>query len=66
MIDSVATAVECSYGLECSIMQDRLKFRKVCARRLLRELQDPEKFNRIFMSALATSLTACRLRRRYA
>jgi transposase len=29
-IDSVATALGCSHGLSCSMMHDRLKFRKVC------------------------------------
>jgi hypothetical protein len=29
--DSIATALECSYGLACSIMRHCLKFRKVCA-----------------------------------
>jgi hypothetical protein len=30
MIDSVATAPGCSHGLVYSIMQDHLKFQKVC------------------------------------
>jgi ribosomal protein S25 len=39
-IESVATAVGCSHGLAYSIMHDRLKFRKVCARRVPRELKE--------------------------
>jgi hypothetical protein len=31
-IDSVGTALGCSHGLACSIIHDRLKFRKLCAR----------------------------------
>jgi transposase len=42
-IDSVATALGCSHGLAYSIMDDRLKFRKVCARWVHRELRDREK-----------------------
>jgi hypothetical protein len=33
-IDSVATALGCSHGLAYSLMHDRLKFRKVCERRV--------------------------------
>jgi hypothetical protein len=40
MIDSVATTLESSHGLAYSIMHDRLKFRKVCARWVPRELND--------------------------
>jgi hypothetical protein len=42
MIDGVATALECSHGLAYSIMHDRLKFRKVCAKWVLRERKDRE------------------------
>jgi hypothetical protein len=49
-IDSVATALECSHGLAYSMMHDRLKFRKVCARWVPRELKDQEKINRIGLS----------------
>jgi hypothetical protein len=45
MIDSVATALGCSHGLAYSIMHDLLKFRKVCARWLPRELKVREKMN---------------------
>jgi transposase len=38
-VDSVATALGCSHGLAYSIMHDRLKFRKVCARWVPRELK---------------------------
>jgi hypothetical protein len=41
--DSVATTRRCSHGLSCSIMHDRLKFRKVCARWVPRELKDRDK-----------------------
>jgi hypothetical protein len=40
MIDSVATALGCSHGLAYSIMHDHLKFQKVCAWRVPRELKD--------------------------
>jgi hypothetical protein len=46
-VDSVATALSCSHGLTYSIMNDRLKFRKVCSRWMPRELKDREKVNRI-------------------
>jgi hypothetical protein len=42
MTDSVATALGCSHGLAYSIMHDHLKFRKVCARWVPRELKDRE------------------------
>jgi transposase len=42
-IDSVATALGCSHGLACSIMHDRLKFRKVCAWWMPRELKTKKK-----------------------
>jgi hypothetical protein len=47
-LDSVATARGCSHGLEYSysIMHDRLKSRKVCARWVPRELKDREKMKR--------------------
>jgi hypothetical protein len=46
-IDSVATALRCSDGLAYSIIHDLLKFRKVCARWVPRELKDREKMNRM-------------------
>jgi transposase len=39
-IDSVATALGCSHGLAYSKMHDRLKFRKVYARWMSRELKN--------------------------
>jgi hypothetical protein len=38
--DGVATALGCSHGLAYSIMHDRLKFQKVCAWWMLKELKD--------------------------
>jgi hypothetical protein len=38
--DSVATALWCSHGFAYSIMHDHLKFRKVCARWVRKELKD--------------------------
>jgi hypothetical protein len=49
-IYSVTTALGCSHGLAYSIMHERLKFRKVCARWLPRELKDREKMNRMDLS----------------
>jgi hypothetical protein len=49
-MDSVATAIECSHGLAYSIMHDCLKFQKVCARWVHRELKDWEEMNQISMS----------------
>jgi hypothetical protein len=49
-IRSVATALGWSYGLTYSIMYDYLKFRKVCARWVPRELKDREKMNRTGVS----------------
>jgi hypothetical protein len=43
MIDKVAAALGCSHGLAYSIMHDCLKFQKVCARWVPRELKDREK-----------------------
>jgi hypothetical protein len=59
--DSVATALGCSHGLAYSIMHDHLKFRKVCAQWVVRELKDREE-NEADVSVLATSppLMACR------
>jgi hypothetical protein len=65
-IDSVATALGCSHGLAYSIMHDRSMFRKMCARWVLRELKGRKKLNEPNGSVLATSLTVCRWRRRYA
>jgi hypothetical protein len=42
-IDSVATTLACSHGLAYSAMHVLLKFRKVCARWVPRELKDREK-----------------------
>jgi hypothetical protein len=49
-IDSEATALGCSHGLAYSIMHDCLKFRKVCARRLPRELKYREKIKGMGLS----------------
>jgi hypothetical protein len=49
-IDSVGTALRCSHGLAYSIVHDRSKFRKVCARGVLRELKNREKINRMGLS----------------
>jgi transposase len=50
-IDSVATALGCSHGLAYSIMDDQLKFRKMCARWVPTELKDREKIkNRMVLS----------------
>jgi transposase len=46
-IDSVASALGCSYDLAYSIMHDLLKFRKVCALWVPRKLKDRSKMNRI-------------------
>jgi hypothetical protein len=46
-IDSVATTLGCSHGLEYSIMHARLKFQKVCIWWIPRELKDGEKMNRM-------------------
>jgi hypothetical protein len=58
-LDSVATALGCSSGLAYSILYDRLKFRKVCARWVPRELKDREKINRMGLS-LQRLFTVCR------
>jgi ribosomal protein S25 len=42
-INSVATALGCSNGLAYSIMHDLLKFQKLCASWIPRELKDREK-----------------------
>jgi hypothetical protein len=47
MMESVATALKCSRGLAYIIVYDRLKFRKVCAWWLDRELKDRGKINRL-------------------
>jgi hypothetical protein len=49
-IDSVATALGCSHGLAYSIMHDLLKFWKVCALWVPRELKHREKMNRMGLS----------------
>jgi hypothetical protein len=49
-IDSVVTSLGCSHGLAYSIMHDHLKFRKVCAQWVPRELKDREKVNRMGLS----------------
>jgi hypothetical protein len=48
--DSVATALGRSHGMAYSIMHDRLKFRKGCARWLRRELKDRQQMNRMDLS----------------
>jgi hypothetical protein len=58
-VDSVATALRWSHGLVHSIMHDRLKFRKVCARWVPKELKEQIK-NEPNGSVLVTSLTECR------
>jgi hypothetical protein len=52
MIDSVATALRCSHGFayEYSIMNDRLKFRKVWARWVPGKLKDWEKIKQMGLS----------------
>jgi hypothetical protein len=50
MIDSVATALGCSHRLAYSIVHDRLKFWKVCAQCVPRELKDQEKVNQMGLS----------------
>jgi transposase len=40
MIGSVATTLGCTHGLVYSILHDCLKFRKLCAKWVLRELKD--------------------------
>jgi hypothetical protein len=49
-IDSVATSLGCSHGLAYSIMHGRLKFQKVCARWVPRQLKDQEKINLMGLS----------------
>jgi transposase len=49
-IDSVANALGCSHGLAYNIMHVVLKFRKVCARWVPREVKYREKMNRIGLS----------------
>jgi hypothetical protein len=50
MIDSVATALGYSHGLAYTIMHERLRFRKACARRVLKKLKNREKRNLIGLS----------------
>jgi hypothetical protein len=50
MINSAATALGSSHGLAYRIMQDHLKFWKVCARWVPRELKGRDKINRMGMS----------------
>jgi hypothetical protein len=49
-IDSVATALGCSRGLAYSVLQDRVKFRKVCARWVPRKLKVREEIDRMGLS----------------
>jgi hypothetical protein len=49
--DSVATALGCSHGLAYSTVRDCLKFRKVCARWVPRELKDRQKRNGLGLSS---------------
>jgi hypothetical protein len=53
-IDSVANGLGCSHGLAYSIIHDRLKFRKVCARRT-----EGSRKNEPNWSVFAKSLTVC-------
>jgi hypothetical protein len=48
--NGVATAIGCSHGLAYSIMHDYLKFQKVCARWVPRELKDQEKMDQMCLS----------------
>jgi hypothetical protein len=50
MTDSVATELGCSHGLACNIMHDHLKFRKLWARWMPRELKGREKVKRMGLS----------------
>jgi hypothetical protein len=50
MIDSVVTLLGCSHDLAYSIMCGHLKFQKVCARCMPRELKDGAKINRMGLS----------------
>jgi hypothetical protein len=49
-IDSVATALGRSCGSAYSKMHDHLKFRKVCARWVPREMKNREKIKRMGLS----------------
>jgi hypothetical protein len=49
-IDSVVTALGCSNGLAYSKMHDHLKFRRICACCMPRELKDPEKMIQMGLS----------------
>jgi hypothetical protein len=51
LIDSATTALGCSHDLAWIIVQDRLKFRKVCAHWVPRELKDREKMKRVGLSS---------------
>jgi hypothetical protein len=59
-IDSVKTALGCSHSLVNSIVHDRVKFLKVCARWVRRELKDRRRKTEPNGSVLATSLAVCR------
>jgi hypothetical protein len=50
MTESVETTLWCSHALAYDILHDLLKFRKVCAWRLPRELKDRDKINRMGLS----------------
>jgi hypothetical protein len=50
MINTVATALGCSYDIAYSIMHGHLKFQKVCAQWVLRELKDREEIKRMGLS----------------
>jgi hypothetical protein len=58
--DSVATALGCSDRLVQSTMHERLKFRKVFARWMPRELIEGSRNNEPNGSVLASSLMICR------
>jgi hypothetical protein len=49
-IDSVATGLGWSHGLAYRIMHDSWMFRKMCARRVPKEVKDREKINRLGLS----------------
>jgi hypothetical protein len=63
-IDSVATALGCSHGITSNIMHNHLKFRKVFT--VDEQRTEGSRKNESNGSVLATFLTICKQRRRYA
>ncbi|KAG8227149.1 hypothetical protein J437_LFUL001693 [Ladona fulva] len=49
-INDVARAVGCSHGTAYNIMHEQLKFRKICARWVPRQLSEEQKMNRMGLS----------------